>query len=56
MKLKTLIENLKYYKSIGSNQVTLDINELLDALNDISDVKEIKPKKSMKLDADGGKF
>ena len=29
MKLKTLIENLKYYKSIGSTEVTLDINDLL---------------------------
>ena len=56
MKLKTLIENLKYYKSIGSTQVTLDINDLLEALNDVSKVEEIKPKKSLTLDADGGKF
>jgi len=56
MKLKTLIENLKYYKSIGSTQVTLDINDLLEALNDVSNLEEIEPKKSLTLDADGGKF
>ena len=56
MKLKTLIENLKYYKSKGSTEVTLDINELLTALNDVSDVEQVKPKKSMALDVDGGKF
>lgn len=56
MKLNTLIENLKYYKSIGSTQVTLDISDLLEALNDVSEVDEIKPKKSLTLDADGGKF
>jgi|TARA_B100001094_G_scaffold321001_2_gene368067 hypothetical protein len=56
MKLKTLIENLKYYKSKGSTEVTLDINELLKALNDVSDVEQVKPKKSMALDVDGGKF
>jgi len=56
MKLKTLIENLKYYKSIGSTEVTLDINDLLEALNDVSNVDEVKPKKSMKLDVDAGKF
>jgi hypothetical protein len=56
MKLKTLIENLKYYKSIGSSEVTLDINDLLEALQDVSKVDEIKPKKSLTLNADGGKF
>ena len=33
MKIKTLIENLKYYKSIGSTEVTLDINDLLNDKN-----------------------
>lgn len=56
MKLKTLIENLKYYKSIGSTEVTLDINDLLEALQDVSKVDEIAPKKSLTLNADGGKF
>jgi len=56
MKLKTLIENLKYYKSIGSTEVTLDINDLLKALNDVSDVEKIEPKQTLTLDADGGKF
>lgn len=56
MKLKTLIENLKYYKSIGSTEVTLDINDLLEALQDVSKVDEIEPKKSLTLNADGGKF
>ena len=32
MKLKTPIENLKFYKSKGSKQVTLDIDELLTAV------------------------
>lgn len=56
MKLKTLIENLKYYKSIGSTEVTLDINDLLKALNDVSDVENVEPKKTLTLNADGGKF
>ena len=56
MKLKTLVENLKYYKSIGSTEVTLDINDLLKALNDVSDVEKIEPKQTLTLDADGGKF
>ena len=50
MKLKTLIENLKYYKSKGSTEVTLDIDDLLKALNDVSNVEEVKPKKSMAMD------
>ena len=56
MKFKILIENLKYYKSIGSTEVTLDINDLLKALNDVSDVEKIEPKQTLTLDADGGKF
>jgi len=56
MKLKTLIENLKYYKSIGSTEITLDINDLLNALSEVSNVEKIEPKKTLTLDADGGEF
>jgi hypothetical protein len=56
MKIKTLIENLKYYKSIGSTEVTLDINDLLKALSEVSNVETVEPKQTLTLDADGGKF
>lgn len=56
MKLKTLIENLKYYKYIGSTEVTLDINDLLKALNEVSNVDEVEPKKTLPMDVDGGRF
>tara|TARA_B100001057_G_scaffold238134_1_gene238439 strand:+ start:597 stop:776 length:180 start_codon:yes stop_codon:yes gene_type:complete len=56
MKLRTLIENLKFYKSKGSKQVTLDIEELLTALSEIPKVENIQPKKSMSLEVDGGIF
>ena len=45
MKLRTLIENLKFYKSKGSKQVTLDIDELLTAVSEVSEIKEIQPKR-----------
>ena len=53
MKLKTLIENLKFYKSKGSKQVTLDIDELLTAVN--IEIKEIN-QRSMAFEVDGGLF
>tara|TARA_B100001057_G_scaffold341210_1_gene342042 strand:+ start:3251 stop:3436 length:186 start_codon:yes stop_codon:yes gene_type:complete len=56
MKLKTLIENLKFYKSRGSTEITLDINDLLKALNDVSNVEEVEPKQTLILTADGGTF
>lgn len=56
MKLKTLIENLKFYQDQGSEQVTLDITELLKALSEVKDTNKIKPKKSVPMEVDGGFF
>lgn len=56
MKIKTLIENLKFYKSKGSKQVTLDIDELLTALSTVTDTEKVKPKVTMVMDVDSGYF
>ena len=56
MKLKTLIENLKFYQNQGSEQVTLDIADLLKALSEVKDTDKIEPKKSVSMDVDGGYF
>jgi hypothetical protein len=56
MKLKTLIENLKFYKNQGHKQVTLDIDDILNCLSEVTEVKKIKAQKTLVLDADGGTF
>lgn len=56
MKLKTLIENLKFYKQQGSKQVTLDIEELLEAVSSVKDTDKIQPKKTVVMDVDSGYF
>lgn len=56
MKIKTLVENLKFYQSKGSQQVTLNIDELLEALSTIEDTDKIEPKKSIVMDVDSGFF
>jgi len=56
MKLKTLIENLKFYQSKGSTVVTLDISELLTALGDVTPTKDVVAKQSMSMEVDGGQF
>ena len=56
MKIKTLIENLKFYKQKGSKQVTLDIYELLKALSSVEDTDKIEPKKTIVMDVDSGFF
>ena len=47
---------IKVLQIIRSTEVTLYIHYLLEALNVVSNVDEVKPKKSMKLDVDAGKF
>jgi|TARA_R110000851_G_scaffold145960_3_gene285506 hypothetical protein len=56
MKLKTLIENLKFYQSKGSDVVTLDINDLLAALDEVPTTKDVVAKQSMAMEVDGGQF
>tara|TARA_R110002074_G_scaffold174230_2_gene337198 strand:+ start:1143 stop:1313 length:171 start_codon:yes stop_codon:yes gene_type:complete len=56
MKLKTLIENLKFYKEQGSAVVSLDIDELLNALDEIPTTKEVEAKKTIAMDVDSGFF
>ena len=56
MKLKTLIENLKFYKEQGSKVVSLDINELLTALEEVPTIQEVEAKQSIAMDVDSGYF
>jgi len=56
MKLKTLIENLKFYQSKGSTVVSLDISELLIALGEVTPTKDVVAKQSMSMEVDGGQF
>ena len=58
MEVKPILiqKNLKFYKSKGSKQVTLDIDELLTAVSEVSEIKEIQPKRSMAFEVDGGLF
>jgi hypothetical protein len=56
MKLKTLIENLKFYKEQGSKVVSLDIDELLTALEEVPTTKDVEPKKTIAMDVDSGFF
>jgi hypothetical protein len=56
MKLKTLIENLKFYKQQGSSVVSLDIDELLTALEEVPTTKQVEPKNTIAMDVDSGFF
>jgi hypothetical protein len=56
MKLKTLIENLKFYKEQGSAVVSLDIDELLKALEEVPVSSKIEAKQSIVMDVDSGSF
>ena len=56
MKLKTLIENLKFYKQKGSKVVSLDIDELLLALQEVPETKDVEARKTIAMDVDSGFF